>query len=204
DFVADLRAPTPSAAAEKISPDQREWIRQVDEQAIRLANAVRRTLQRQETQLMHLAARLRDPRRELMDKAQRMDELDMRLGKAMNTALEQRALRADHLKQRLLMQSPGRRLDQARDTLLRQQDKLEKAIRHRLDRHQERLSHTSQTLHVVSPLATLGRGYAITRRESDGAIIRDANDVSTGDVINTRLAKGDLTATVTEVHSSRE
>lgn len=204
DFVADLRAPTPSAAAEKISPDQREWVRQVDEKAIRLANAVRRTLQRMETQMLHLTARLRDPRRELMDKAQRMDELDMRLGKAITNALEQRSLRADHLKQRLLTQSPGRQLDLAQDSLQRLKDRRDKAIRLRLDRNHDRLSHTSQTLHVVSPLATLGRGYAITRRESDGAIIRDANEVATGDVINTRLAKGDLTATVKEVHPSKE
>lgn len=204
DFVADLRAPTPSAAAEKVSPDQREWVRQVDEKANRLGNAVRRTLQRMETQMLHLAARLRDPRRQLMDKAQRMDELDMRLVKAMTDALAQRSLRADHVKQRLLMQSPGRRLDLAQDSLQRLQDRRDKAIRLRLDRHYDRLSHSSQTLHVVSPLATLGRGYAITRRESDGAIIRDATEVATGDVINTRLAKGDLTATVTKVHPSRE
>lgn len=204
DFVADLRAPTPSAAAEKISPDQREWSRRVDETQARLANAIRRSLQRLDTQMTHLIARLRDPRRELMDKAQRMDELDMRLGKAMTGMLGQQELRMNHLKQRLLMQSPSRHLDHGRDRLERMRDKLHDTIRQRLDRHHDKLSHTSQTLHVVSPLATLGRGYAITRRERDGAIIRDANEVAKGESITTRLAKGDLTATVTEVHSPNE
>ncbi|MFL1453513.1 exodeoxyribonuclease VII large subunit [Marinobacter sp. GN3S48] len=204
DFVADLRAPTPSAAAEKISPDQREWSRRVDETQARLANAIRRSLQRLDTQMTHLTARLRDPRRELMDKAQRMDELDMRLGKAMTGILGQQELRMNHLKQRLLMQSPSRHLDHGRDRLERMRDKLHDAIRQRLDRHHDKLSHTSQTLHVVSPLATLGRGYAITRRERDGAIIRDASEVAKGESITTRLAKGDLTATVTGVHPPNE
>ncbi|HBM51322.1 MAG TPA: exodeoxyribonuclease VII large subunit, partial [Marinobacter sp.] len=79
DFVADLRAPTPSAAAEKISPDQSQWLRRLAEQQLRLGQSARRLLLRLDQQLGHLAARLRDPRRELQDKAQRMDELDMRL-----------------------------------------------------------------------------------------------------------------------------
>ncbi len=204
DFVADLRAPTPSAAAEKVSPDQREWIRQVDEKYSRLTHGVRRALQRMQTQTGHLAARLRDPRRQLMDRAQRLDELDVRLGQALQQALQQRTVRAGHLAQRLRTQSPRRQLDYHHDLLARLQDKLQTGIRRRLDRHHDRLSHTGQTLHVVSPLATLGRGYAIARRQSDDLILRDAADVSPGDAINTRLGRGDITATVTSVNSADE
>ena len=93
DFVADLRAPTPSAAAEKISPDQSQWLRRLAEQQLRLGQSARRLLLRLDQQLGHLAARLRDPRRELQDKAQRMDELDMRLNKAMNLKLSNSSLK---------------------------------------------------------------------------------------------------------------
>ncbi len=204
DFVADLRAPTPSAAAEKVSPDQREWVRQVDEKYSRLTHGVRRALQRMQTQTGHLAARLRDPRRQLMDRAQRLDELDVRLGQALQQALQQRTVRAGHLVQRLRTQSPRRQLDHHHDLLARLQDKLQTGIRRRLDRHHDRLSHTGQTLQLVSPLATLGRGYAIARRQSDGLILRDAADVSPGDAINTRLGRGVITATVISVNSADE
>ncbi|MEX2474852.1 exodeoxyribonuclease VII large subunit [Marinobacter sp.] len=200
DFVADLRAPTPSAAAEKVSPDQREWSRQVEEKQHRLENAIQRSLQRLQTQTGHLTARLRDPRRDLMDKAQRMDELDLRLGKAMMTALSQQQTRAEHLDQRLRAQSPRRQLEQNQDMLDRLTKALDVAIYRLLDNRQDRLSHTSQTLNLVSPLATLGRGYAIARRESDGMIIRNAADLTTGDTIHTRLARGSVNATVTSVN----
>ena len=155
DLVADLRAPTPSAAAEKISPDQEAWVKQLQESELRLAGATRRALARIGTSLQHLSARLRDPRRELMDKAQRMDELDARLGKA---------------------------------------------IRQTLERSDTRATHLAQTLNVVSPLATLGRGYAIVQDDS-GGIVRNAGHLQTGDRVTARVSSGRIEAKVTSVHS---
>jgi len=203
DFVADLRAPTPSAAAEKISPDQQDWLRRLTEQQGRLGQSARRLLQRLDNQLGHLSARLRDPRRELLEKAQRMDELELRLNKAIRDRLDQQKQKTDYLIQRMSAQSPRRTLKTVKEQTQRLEERLTLAPRHQLRQKDERLQHIAQTLHVVSPLATLGRGYAIVR-DDQGRIVRKAGDLETGDQITARLGRGSVSAQVTEINSSSE
>ena len=203
DFVADLRAPTPSAAAEKISPDQSQWLRRLAEQQLRLGQSARRLLLRLDQQLGHLAARLRDPRRELQDKAQRMDELDMRLNKAMNLKLQQQQLKTGHLAQRLGTQSPTKTLQNAGEQVQRLNERLNKAIRQNLRQQQEKLQLNAQTLNAVSPLATLGRGYAIVR-DDQNRIVRSADQLSAGQTISARFGQGNVSAEVTKVNSVTE
>jgi exodeoxyribonuclease VII large subunit len=201
DFVADLRAPTPSAAAEKISPDQSDWLRQLRERQFRLSNAMSLALKRLGTQLGHLGARLRDPRRELLEKAQRMDELELRLQKAIRQRLTTVGVRNDHLRQRLVMQSPRRQLSESQEALQRVSERLTYTIQQGLKQRRDDLEHAAQTLNVVSPLATLGRGYAIVR-DSQGTIIRDTSEIGPGDTVSARVARGEMTAKVTSVKSA--
>ena len=199
DFVADLRAPTPSAAAEKISPDQRDWLRQIAERELRLGNAARRALKRLGTELEHLGARLRDPRRQLQEKAQRMDDLELRLIQTMTQRLQQLSVRRDNLDQRLATHSPRRRLTDSQENLKRVSERLSTAMRLQVGRREEQLQHVAQTLNVVSPLATLGRGYAIVR-DTDGNIIRDAGSLTPGDSVSARTAHGEIIADVTRIN----
>jgi exodeoxyribonuclease VII large subunit len=200
DFVADLRAPTPSAAAEKISPDQSDWLKQLRDREFRLSNAIEQALKRLGTQLGHLSARLRDPRRELLEKAQRMDELEIRLQKAIRQRLTNVGVRSDHLRQRLIMQSPRRQLSDSRAALGRASERLSSVMHQGLKQKRDNLEHAAQTLNVVSPLATLGRGYAIVR-DSNQNILRDTSDINPGDTISARVARGEMTAKVTSVKS---
>ncbi|ROQ46732.1 exodeoxyribonuclease VII large subunit [Marinobacter sp. 3-2] len=203
DFVADLRAPTPSAAAEKISPDQSDWLKQLRDREFRLSNAMGLALKRLGTQLGHLSARLRDPRRELLEKAQRMDELELRLRKAIRQRLTSVGVRNDHLRQRLVMQSPHRQLSDSQDALRRVSERLVSVMQQDLKQRRDNLEHAAQTLNVVSPLATLGRGYSIVR-DNNGNIIRDATNVNPGDTISAHVARGEMTAKVTSVKSAEE
>ncbi|SFD92087.1 Exodeoxyribonuclease VII large subunit [Marinobacter sp. DSM 26671] len=203
DFVADLRAPTPSAAAEKISPDQSDWLKQLRDREFRLSNAMGLAMKRLGTQLGHLSARLRDPRRELLEKAQRMDELELRLRKAIRQRLTTVGVRNDHLRQRLVMQSPHRQLSDSQDALRRVSERLVSVMQQDLKQRRDNLEHAAQTLNVVSPLATLGRGYSIVR-DNNGIIIRDATNVNPGDTISAHVARGEMTAKVTSVKSAEE
>lgn len=198
DFVADLRAPTPSAAAEKISPDQQDWLRRLNDQQVRLGHSAQRLFKRLENQLGHLSARLRDPRRELQDKAQRMDELDMRLNKAMRQKLEQQSLATSHFALRLETQSPRKLITSTSEQLARLNERMQAAIQHNLRKQQDKLQLQAQTLNVVSPLATLGRGYAIVKNEA-GDIVRDASQLSKGQTIQAQLGQGHISATVIDV-----
>ena len=203
DFVADLRAPTPSAAAEKLSPDQRDWLRLLDSQQVRLVTAFSGLRRRLATRLDHLIARLRDPRRELQDKAQRLDELDLRLQTAMTARLERLRTRLVNADGRLQSQSPARHLVLAGRQLAQLEQRLLRATGQTLAQKRERLGHAGQALHLVSPLSTLSRGYAIVSTPSQ-PVVRRASELSPGDAISARLGEGRVEATVVRIQPADE
>jgi exodeoxyribonuclease VII large subunit len=127
----------------------------------------------------------------------------MRLQKAIRQRLTTNGVRNDHLRQRLVMQSPRRQLSDSQDALRRVSERLVSVMQQDLKQRRETLGHAAQTLNVVSPLATLGRGYSIVR-DSDGNILRDASNVNPGDTISARVARGEMTAKVTSVKSAEE
>ncbi len=198
DFAADVRAPTPSAAAELLSPDSQQWQIRIDALQYRLHQATRRRLQQAGRQLEGLGRRLRHPGRRLQQIAQRLDELEWRLSNARRHQLQGRQARLNQLSARLQRHAPQallQRLQHRHQTL---QERLQHAMQERLQQNRSELGLLGRTLNAVSPLATLQRGYAIVTREADGALVEQSNQVETGTQVRARLAQGELLCRVEE------
>ncbi len=198
DMVADYRAPTPSAAAELLSPDQREWHQRLQAVDQVLARLIQRKLADATTHLSHLRQRLKHPGAQLREQAQRVDDLEQRLLLAQkNLLLRHHATRA-LLESQLLARSPLSRLQQLQRDTRQWRKRMDAALHQTLHQSANRLAHLAQMLDSLSPLGTLQRGYAIVT-DSSGSVVRDANKVSIGDEVEARLANGRLALRVTKV-----
>jgi exodeoxyribonuclease VII large subunit len=158
DFVADVRAPTPTGAAQLVVPDAEAWRQRLAQLAIRFAAAARRTLRSEQAGLDTRVRRLQQahPGARLQQHSQRLDELEARLRLALRT---------------------------------------------RLAAGDARLDGVARALQAISPLATLGRGFAVVTRSADGALITDAGQLAVGEAFDARLAQGSVRATVLERRS---
>ncbi len=199
DFVADVRAPTPSAAAELVTRDKRELQEAVRAREERLVNAMFSRLQSHRAELMALSERLRDPRRRLEDQRRRLDEVVTRLRLGAQRALALRRAEAESLDRRLTMVSPVHRLAIERERRHRLHERLVGAMTRELETSRGRLERAVAGLDALSPLGTLARGYAIAQRQDTLRVIRRADEVSPGDGIRVRLGKGGLDCRVETV-----
>lgn len=201
DFVADLRAPTPSAAAETVSPDGGAILEQARRQQQRLAASLQRTLgqlrQRHSTARQRLHAQ--HPERQLQEKAQRLDDLLRRLSGAQRRLLTSRHQTQRQLQERLGRQHPARQLNLAHTRLTEHSRALRQAWTAAQQRRAQALQGVAKQLDIVSPLATLGRGYAIAQLP-DGEVVTNAARLTKGDDISVRLAKGRVDAVVKQSH----
>ena len=196
DFVADVRAPTPSAAAEMLSPDQQELLARFQAYQQLLLEKMQNTLIRKQQLVEWYGKRLKHPGKQLEEQKQRLDLAETRLTAALQRRLRTLRDRHHHWHQRLTLQSPLRRLDLLRQTLSRQEIRLYRGMEQQRRRCEQRLAHAARQLQAVSPLATLSRGYAIVKNDEQ-QIVRSVTAVKPGDIISTQLADGKLTSTVT-------
>lgn len=200
DFVADLRAPTPSGAAELVVPDGASWRTSFARLAQRLAQALRRQLRSDSDYLVAMRRRLAlaHPGQRLRQNAQRLDELEQRLGSRVQLLLADRRHQLQSLTTRLAQTSPKTDVQRLSHRHALLDSRLRQALPRRLEALRQKLGTLARTLDAVSPLATLDRGFALVTRVTDGALLRDADAVGAGDLIDARLANGTLRAKVIE------
>lgn len=199
DLVADVRAATPTAAAEMVTPDQYALKRHLQHLQQRLVNHQHQQIIRKQQHLEWLEQRLADPRRRLQELAQRCDDLQLRLSQAQINQIRHWALSARHLQEKLAQRHPlqtihfrQQHLSILKQKLTDQQQKYQQLARYRFQQ-------ATRTLHAVSPLATLDRGYAIVTRQVDQTLLRDTAQVKKGERIQARLQHGQLVCEVQEI-----
>ena len=227
DFVADLRAPTPSAAAELATPDASAWQRRLISLSRAMTLAQRRQLDAVETALAARRARLRDPATLIAERTQRVDELGLRLERQQHARMARRSEQLRNLARRLRTLSPRARLSRGKDALSALQRRLTQldprretarralainALERRLSAAMARrdalarseLDRMSRALQALSPLGVVERGYAILARPAEedarfGEVLKRARDAEIGERLTAQLAEGRIQVEVREI-----
>jgi len=195
DLVADVRAPTPSAAAEIASANAAALREEIDASRLRLTRAMALQLRHLRQQVQLVSNRIHHPREQLQNRAQRLDHLEIRLRTAIRNRATGQAQRLAQLERALSHVHPRHRIDQAQTQLQQHTRRLQKSAQALLQHKRDRAVYTGQLLHSVSPLAVLERGYAIVQDDRK-QVIRRAQDTRSGQRIHARLAEGEVTAVV--------
>ena len=195
DYVADVRAPTPSAGAELLSPNQAEWHERLQATQQKLYKLIMVCLRENTNVLSHLSKRLIHPAYKLQDFAQRLDDLEFRMKRAMNQYLKNVQLELNQLQQVHLLFSPFKKIELYRHQLNKTKQQLFFSSSVFFDKKRNTFHALAQNLNLLSPLATLSRGFSITKN-SEGQIIKDASALCSGDKIITQLSVGCVTSQV--------
>ena len=196
DFVADIRAPTPSAAAELIVRNKADLLDGIESLRDRLSKRVQMIVKRKRDLWATMNSRLKDPRRRLVDLRLRGDELVGRLAGGVRRNLDEKRTRLGNIERNLSYRAPLSRVDRLWDLLGERTGKLEIAMNDHLRLKRRSMEKSVDRLEAMSPLNILRRGYSIVRRIPSMEIVKDSRAVQRGDMIDVRLHQGELVCRV--------
>ncbi|MEB7498653.1 exodeoxyribonuclease VII large subunit [Leclercia pneumoniae] len=205
DFVADLRAPTPSAAAEVVSRNQLELLRQLQNGQQRLEMAMDYFLAERTRRFTQLQHRLHQqhPQLRLARQQTVLERLRQRMNVALEGQLKRAILRQQRVAQRLNQQNPQPKIYRAQTRIQQLEYRLAENLRARLSSTRERFGNAVTHLEAVSPLSTLARGYSVTTA-TDGKVLKQTKQVKAGDVLTTRLSDGWVESEVKGVTAAKK
>ncbi|MDM2844360.1 exodeoxyribonuclease VII large subunit [Citrobacter sp. Cpo090] len=205
DFIADLRAPTPSAAAEIVSRNQLELLRQIQHGQQRLEMAMDYCIANRTRRFTQLHHRLQQqhPQLRLARQQTVLERLRQRMNFALENKIKQANQRQQRVSQRLSQQNPQPRIYRAQTRIQQLEYRLAENIRARLGAQRERFGNVVTHLEAVSPLSTLARGYSVTTA-TDGKVLKQTKQVKTGDVLTTRLSDGWVESEVKSVTAAKK
>ena len=201
DLVADLRAPTPSAAAELLSPNQLDYLERLQNMQRRFGNMAEQDLARRSERLTWIIRHLRQPGKRLEDQAQTLDRLEQQLRRVLISRIRQATAQLGLQQRGLIAVNPSRKLAEQRMQMSALTQRLTNSSRRQLDQRRERLAFIGSNLNSISPLAVLNRGFSISLTDSNQVIRRSA-DVTPGQTLITKLPDGTIHSSVTETHQN--
>lgn len=198
DFVADLRAATPSAAAELITEGVFASCQFVGQAAERIGQLVRQQLEEKSDRAAQLNQRLlrMHPRRRLNDYLQRLDDLQAGAARCVRQSARNQRVAWRNLAERLARSRPALLLRQRREVLEQAAQRLREQVRHRLSQAKDRRETFEARLRLLGPEQVLARGYSITLDAKTGQVVRDAASVAPGQRLRTRVSQGEIRSTV--------
>jgi len=196
DFVADVRAPTPSAAAELVVKDKRDVKNTLQFLEVRLGSEVLQILQEGRTQLSHLNQRLKDPRKRIEEDFLRVDDLSNRFLFLTSWIVKTKREKYLHLNEGLFFRNPNQKVKHLRQSILEVKRRLLQNIKHSIEIWRQKLEGRMGQLDSLSPLSILQRGYSITRKIPSLEILRDSTQVKERDRVEVRLFRGRLVCDV--------
>ncbi len=199
DLAADLRAPTPSAAAEMLVAEKETLINRVNEVRDRLIRGIGLNLKNHTQRLEFLGRGLKDPRKRLAETWLRLDEIHARLVRVMDLTLRELQQRLGTERRSLIIHSPLGIISAMRQRLAFQATSLDRAIKAQLAHKQTALSLLEKGIQDLSPLSVLRRGYSITRKLPEKNVLRDTLSVKKGDQVQVILSQGELGCRVEKV-----